>query len=247
MELLSPHLAVLKRLALRLTRNESDAEDLMQDVLLKLYQGQERVRQIEVLKPWLVRVMYHQFIDQKRHAKSGPIFLSVHQMASAGTDGNPEGDEMAIAWDQEDQAPGPEAVAYRDQLVGVVAEALQRLRPGQRALFLLHHYEGLTAPEIALQTGTPLNTVKSTLKRAHAGLRQDLQLARGRRAVRAADADETIAAATEVDVEVEVEAVAVAEVVPLQPPARARTGSRARRIPLQRLAQQTRTFLASVA
>ncbi|MFQ5488882.1 MAG: RNA polymerase sigma factor, partial [Gammaproteobacteria bacterium] len=64
--LLRPHLEQLYRLAYRFTGNATDAEDLVQDLLIKIYPRREELKQVEKLRPWLARVMYNLFIDHKR-------------------------------------------------------------------------------------------------------------------------------------------------------------------------------------
>ena len=62
-------------------------------------------------------------------------------------------------------------VAHRDQL----ERAFGRLPPEQRAVFVFHHYLGLTLAEVAGQLGIPLGTVKSRLHYATVGLRAALE------------------------------------------------------------------------
>jgi len=69
--LLRPHLDALYRLAYRFTGNPADAEDLVQDVLIKLYPRRAELASIERLRPWLARVLYRQFVDKSRiHART---------------------------------------------------------------------------------------------------------------------------------------------------------------------------------
>jgi RNA polymerase sigma-70 factor (ECF subfamily) len=72
-----------------------------------------------------------------------------------------------------DEAGGPDdvlTVAHRDQL----DRGFRRLPPEQRAVFVFHHYLGLSLPEIADQLGVPLGTVKSRMHYATAALRSAL-------------------------------------------------------------------------
>ena len=65
-ELVRPHLERLYRLAYRFTGQVADAEDLLQDVLIKLYERRDELTSIEDLGPWLSRVLYNRFVDKQR-------------------------------------------------------------------------------------------------------------------------------------------------------------------------------------
>lgn len=65
-ELLRPHVEYLYRLAWRFIASEADAEDLVQDLLLKLYPRTAELAAVEVLRPWLARVLYRQYVDTVR-------------------------------------------------------------------------------------------------------------------------------------------------------------------------------------
>ena len=65
-ELLAPHLRKLYRLAYRFTGQVADAEDLLQDVLVKLYERRDELSSIEDLGPWSSRVLYNRFVDKQR-------------------------------------------------------------------------------------------------------------------------------------------------------------------------------------
>ena len=65
-DLLRPQVEYLYRLAWRFTGSVADAEDLVQDVLIKLFPRTQELLDIEKLRPWLARVLYHQYIDSVR-------------------------------------------------------------------------------------------------------------------------------------------------------------------------------------
>lgn len=165
--LVQPYLPLLRRLALRLTRRPADAEDLLQDVLLKLYRYRESVRRVQALKPWLIRAMYYHSVDRRRRAAPEAGFVSLQSAAAPADD---DASECGNAWEPADQSPGPEDATQQAQLAESLARALQRLPDKQSSLVRMHEIEGLTVPEIAARTGIPLNSVKSSLKRARADL-----------------------------------------------------------------------------
>src|SRR5947208_16187330 len=71
-DLLRPQVEYLYRLAWRFTGSVADAEDLVQDLLLKLYPRTRELLDIEHLRPWLAKVLYRQYIDFVREQAHPP-------------------------------------------------------------------------------------------------------------------------------------------------------------------------------
>lgn len=167
-----PHLPLLKRFALRLTGNPHDSEDLVQDVLLKLFERAERMDEVEALQPWLMRVMYYHFIDRRRRNAPLADHVSIDDVAEPE-----QGSGLGARWDT-DGAGVPEDLVDRLQVADAVTMAIGRLPEQQRVLVRLHDIEGLTLPEIAAHFGLSINTVKSSLSRARLRLRSCLDQTR---------------------------------------------------------------------
>src|SRR5258706_361300 len=89
-DLLRPQVEYLYRLAWRFTGSVADAEDLVQDVLIKLFPRTQELLEIEKLRPWLARVLYNQFVDSVRRQARSPIV----ELATTA-----EGDDSAMGWD----------------------------------------------------------------------------------------------------------------------------------------------------
>jgi RNA polymerase sigma-70 factor (ECF subfamily) len=119
--LVRPHVLVLYRFAYRLLRNRPDAEDLVQDVLAKLYSRTNEMDQVHDLKPWLMRVVYHQFVDVIRRRSRRPVTLS-------------EANYLELV----DPALEPEHHAEVAQISERVRVAVRRLRRDQQLLVGLH-------------------------------------------------------------------------------------------------------------
>ena len=173
-DLILPLIPVLKKLALKLTRNMHDSEDLLQAVLLKVVEQSDRIHEIQALRAWLSRVMYHHFIDECR--RRTPINRAVslddinHFDSIAGIDGA-WGSVLSI----EDETP--ELQLEQTQISEFVHAAINGLSNSQRELVTLHELKGLTVNSIASQLGMPVNTVKSSLGRARTLLRGRLEAA----------------------------------------------------------------------
>jgi RNA polymerase sigma-70 factor (ECF subfamily) len=170
--LLRPHLDALYRLAYRFTGNPADAEDLVQDVLTKLYPRRAVLASVEQLRPWLARVLYRQFLDNsRRHARTP--FASLQQTPE-GERLDPEDSLAALP----DPAPGPEEMAVRHTGHVRLQHALDALGADHRLVLMLHDVEGYTLNELETMLETPLGTLKSRLHRARRQLRERLEAGR---------------------------------------------------------------------
>ena len=158
-----PHLERLYRFAYRLTGQREDAQDLVQDVLLKTYSQADRIADIEVPLTWLSRVLYNQFIDNQRRYTERRLRLVSHDVLS----GDPD-----LAASSE---PSPEAQVAGEFTIKRLERALAQLSDEHRIVVLLHDTEGYKLKEIQELTGTPVGTVKSRLHRARARLREILE------------------------------------------------------------------------
>lgn len=76
-QLLEPHLHHLYQLAYRFCNNQADAEDLVQDVVVKLLPRTGEMARIEKLRPWLAKVLYRQFVDRYRQNERSPLNLVI--------------------------------------------------------------------------------------------------------------------------------------------------------------------------
>lgn len=161
-DLLGPHLQSLYRLAYRLSGNVHDAEDLIQELLLKTYDRLDELRAIEKRRAWLARVMYNLFIDNKRRDARSPVYLAV--------DNSDNGTELNEALATEENTP--EAEAIRDTRQQQLQQALERLSEDQRTILILADVEGFTLTEMETILDCPRGTLKSRLHRARARLRE---------------------------------------------------------------------------
>jgi len=157
--LLAPHIDTLYRLAYRFTRQRHDAEDLVQELLLKLYPKLKQLQEIEQLRPWLARTLYNLYIDTLRRQQRSAL-------------GNVDFDSESELASLIDAAPEPERRAELDDTGNQLANALAQLKESQRTLIILHDVEGYTLTELAEILSHPLGTLKSRLHRARNQLRE---------------------------------------------------------------------------
>lgn len=160
-----PHLGSLYRFAYRLTGQRDDAEDLVQDVLVKLYPRADEVLALVQPGPWLRKVLYRQFVDGRRRDKRAPV---VRWEGAEGHGAYEHLTQLVEGGLQPDQA------LQGDQLRRVMREVLDSLPPEQSALLLLHDVDGWRQEDIAEVMDIAVGTVKSRLHRCRLTLRDRL-------------------------------------------------------------------------
>lgn len=157
-----PHFDRLYRLAWRLTGSKAEAEDLFQELLIKVFGKLDDLVAIEEPGSWLCRVMYNLFIDERRRfARRRLQTIEEGSLPGDGLAGLPGGSD-------------PEQDNRRLEKLQRLDAALAQLSDEHREVVLLHDTEGYKLEEIQELTGTPVGTVKSRLHRARARLRDIL-------------------------------------------------------------------------
>ncbi len=163
--LIEPHLEAMYRFAFRLTTQQLDAEDLVQDVVVKLYPRLEELEAVEQLRPWLNRVLYRQFIDSLRR-KGRQADRPVTELEEVGDN----------HWLDAQSADLPDITEQLDseKLGPALSAVLQEMTPDQRTLMLLYDVDGWSQEDISRVLDIPLGTVKSRVHRCRATLRKKL-------------------------------------------------------------------------
>jgi RNA polymerase sigma-70 factor (ECF subfamily) len=152
-----PELGVLLHVARTMTRNESDAEDLVQDTLLRAYQGIERFDGAHP-RAWLFTIMRNAQANRIRRRR--PELLDDAE------------DTQAVA--ESDDATSPEEAALARAFDDSVAEALRQLPVRMAQVVELVDMDGVTCAEAATALGVPVGTVMSRLHRARRKIRVQL-------------------------------------------------------------------------
>ncbi|MBS1716404.1 MAG: sigma-70 family RNA polymerase sigma factor [Armatimonadetes bacterium] len=158
-ELLSEiHRPLLMSQALRTLRNADDAQDAVQETLLKAMRAIKEFDSGRPIRPWLARICANCCMDVLRQRKRTPESI--------------EGHEHLVA-DQASLEQEASARMERDQVV----EAVNHLPETYRRIIFMRHFRHMDVNEIASALNTPEGTVKSWLFRARAQLRKELLLA----------------------------------------------------------------------
>ncbi len=153
------HIDSLYGYALTLTRDATEAEDLVQETYLRAASAANHPSPDSNLKGWLFVIMRNAWLNQLRHKNSGPRFVELDL------------DEPSAAGAQEN----PHVVYLRKLERQQVREAIESLPHAYREIVVLRDIEGFTYQEIATVLDCPAGTVMSRLGRARERLRKSLQ------------------------------------------------------------------------
>jgi RNA polymerase sigma-70 factor (ECF subfamily) len=156
------------RFSLLACGHAEDAEDVMQDALLKTYQHVNRIADPDAFRTWLYTTVRNACLMKRRRRAGEPDrFESIEQGAHAAG-----GDDAPI--DVADRAPGIDQQLIDDGADARLRQALTKLPPAYRVIILLREMEGLSTREVATITGYSEANVKQRLRRARLMLRREL-------------------------------------------------------------------------
>jgi RNA polymerase sigma-70 factor, ECF subfamily len=159
--LVERHRSMVYRVAYQFAGNHHDAEDIAQEVFIKVYRSLDKFRQDAQLTSWLYRIVMNACIDHRRR-----------QLPAGSAPFGEEAEQRLLTTVEE--APGPEARAYAGELGEVLASEINQLPHGQRIVFVMRHHQGLKLSEIADALGLAEGTVKRQLHAAIHRLRRAL-------------------------------------------------------------------------
>jgi RNA polymerase sigma-70 factor, ECF subfamily len=163
--LVEQHSRAVFRLAFRMTGNEPDAEDVVQETFLRAYRQLDKYEARSSFSTWLYRIASNYSLDlirmRKRHEDK-------RERGKAA-------DERDILQTIPVNTPGPDRIAHSNQVQARVNEALKELSDQERTAFVLRHFEGLSIDEIGDALGTGTNATKHSIFRAVQKLRRSLE------------------------------------------------------------------------
>lgn len=148
----------LKPFALKLTRDAEDADDLMQETMLKAITNREKFSEGTNLKAWLYTIMKNTFITQyHRMVRRNTFIDSTDNLHYINSPEHVTGNESTIHFAMDD-----------------INDAIDKLKPEYREPFMMH-FKGFKYHEIADYLSIPIGTVKNRIHIARKHLKSDLK------------------------------------------------------------------------
>src|SRR5579862_1634858 len=165
--LVDRHSRSVFRLAYRMTGNEQDSEDVVQETFLRAYKQLHRYEARSSFGTWLYRIAANYSLDlvrrKKRHGEIGLQETATEEEMGEVVHAVASGD------------PGPDRLLFSGAVQEKVSETLNELSRQERTAFVLRHFEGQSIEEISAALGLSNNAAKHSIFRAVQKLRRALE------------------------------------------------------------------------
>lgn len=159
-----PHMDALYNFAIRLSNDPNDAEDLVQDTIVKAYRFFASYERGTNAKAWLFRILKNSYINNYRKQSKQPFQVDYDEISTY----------YESVRSERSDTTDMEEIMYRELLDDEVTRALNRLPEDFRTVVLLCDIEGFTYEEIANMLDVPIGTIRSRLHRGRNLLRSSL-------------------------------------------------------------------------
>lgn len=164
--LMEKHMGIIYNIALRMTANQDDAEDMTQEIMIKIFRSLGSFKGNSKFSTWIYRVAVNTCLDELKKKKN-----KKHLSLDAEISGDDGENQIEI----KDDSPSPEKLAEQNELRDMVAAAVKLLSDEHRAVIVLRDIRGMSYSEIAEILGCSDGTVKSRISRARAQLKMILE------------------------------------------------------------------------
>lgn len=144
-------------IALHIVRNKDDAEEIVSDVFVRLWNSADRLKEIRSVKAYLVKAVHNTSLNYIEHNRK---FRQTESLNAR--------DLNILAWDSD----YPVGQLYEKELLDIIVKCIEELPDSCREIFLLSRDKNLKYNEISVRLGISVNTVKTQMKIALAGLRE---------------------------------------------------------------------------
>lgn len=164
-ELMAPYRRKLFLHVLRIVKHHGDADDVVQDTMIRAYRGLKNFRGEACFYTWLCRIAINSalaFIAQRKRLQAGACFAELEQGHASFE---------ASACDD------PEQIMFGQQMLATVGAALESMLPEYKTAILMRELDGLSYDEIAAAMVCPVGTVKSRISSARSAIASKLKLA----------------------------------------------------------------------
>jgi RNA polymerase sigma-70 factor (ECF subfamily) len=167
--LVDRHSRSIFRVVYRMTGNQQDSEELVQETFLRAYKNLERFELRANFSTWVYRIAVNRTLDFLNARKTQMQTKETYQIAD-----NPdkeEGNQVQVAAD----SPGPDRLLLSAEMKRKIAGALGLLTPAERVAFIMRHMEGRSIEEISQALDLKVSAAKNSVFRAVQKLRQQLE------------------------------------------------------------------------
>ncbi|MCK5075753.1 MAG: sigma-70 family RNA polymerase sigma factor [Calditrichia bacterium] len=155
-------------IVLRLVGNKTDAEDLVQEVFVKVYRYLDRYNGEFAFATWIIKIASNHSID----------FLRKSKLKTTSLDVNADEKESGGSFKQyAANTPAPDKVLLKKEQKKIIEDAIDELPEKYRVIIVLRHTEEKNYDEIAMLLNIPIGTVKARLFRAREMLNKKLKIA----------------------------------------------------------------------
>jgi RNA polymerase sigma factor, sigma-70 family len=161
--LVREHQRSVYNVALRLTGNSEDAQDLTQDAFVRAYRAFDSYKFGTSFNRWLYKIITNLYIDQLRKKKRAPALEYLDERI--------EVHDGSVSKEVKDISYSPEDVFIKTQMDETLQKALNKISPDFRMAIILCDVEGFSYEEIATIMNTSIGTVRSRIHRARHSLR----------------------------------------------------------------------------
>ncbi|MBZ5504738.1 MAG: sigma-70 family RNA polymerase sigma factor [Acidobacteriia bacterium] len=167
--LVERHSRSIFRVVYRMTGNQQDSEELVQETFLRAYKSLERFELRANFSTWLYRIAVNRTLDFLNARKTQMQTKDMYQIAD-----NPdheEGNQVQVPAD----SPGPDRLLLSAEMKRKIAGALGLLTPAERVAFTMRHMEGRSIEEISQALDLKVSAAKNSVFRAVQKLRHQLE------------------------------------------------------------------------
>lgn len=160
-ELFKQYYIFLCLIAEHIVRNPYDAEEIVSDVFVRLWNIRKNIEITTSIKAYLVKAVHNTSLN----------YLERHRISNKLSDSLSNSDYELLAWDSD----YPLGQLYEKEIMNILDQGISSLPDACREIFILSRNEGMTYYKIAGKLGISVNTVKTQMKIALARLRENLK------------------------------------------------------------------------
>ena len=165
--LVERHSRSIFRVVYRMTGNQQDTEEIIQETLLRAYKSLERFELRANFSTWLYRIAVNRTLDFL-NTRNAQMHKDAYQIVE-----NPDAEEKQVQLPAAD--PGPDRLLLSAEMKRKIAGAMGLLTPAERVAFTMRHMEGRSIEEISQALNLKVNAAKNSVFRAVQKLRQQLE------------------------------------------------------------------------